>query len=147
LMNVDTIFVSDIIDDNRGTTTDGRKIYTLLDIYPHADLVTYPSNFEGFGNAFIEAIYFKKPVVVNTYSIYTIDIKPKGFSVIEINGYVTEEAVKDTIRVLENSDLRERLVSHNYEIANNFYSYKNLSQVLNNLIVKSTGCQCEPTSE
>lgn len=79
LLGVDTIFVSDIIDDHRGTTEDGRKIYTLYDIYPHADLVTYPSNYEGFGNAFLEAVYFKKPIVVNTCSIYTVDIRPKGF--------------------------------------------------------------------
>ncbi len=144
LMNVDTIFVSDIINDHRGTTSDGRKIYTLNDIYPHADLVTYPSNYEGFGNAFLEAIYFKKPIVVNTYSIYTIDIKPKGFSVIEIDGYVTEDAVQNTIKLLENKNLRDRLVAHNYEIACNYYSYKTLHQELSTLIFKSTGCRFHP---
>ena len=39
---------------------------------PHADLVTYPSTFEGFGNAFLEAIYYCRPIVVNTYSIYAM---------------------------------------------------------------------------
>ena len=140
LMNVDTVFVSDIINDHRGLTSDGRKVYTLNDIYPHADLVTYPSNYEGFGNAFLEAIYFKKPIVVNTYSIYAVDIKPKGFSVIEIDGYVTEEAVHNTLKVLENQQLRERLVNHNYEIANKYYSYKVLFKELSNLIVKCSGC-------
>jgi glycosyltransferase involved in cell wall biosynthesis len=81
LMSVNTVFVSKIIDEHRKYTRQGAKVYTLEDVYPHADLVTYPSNFEGFGNAFLEAIYFRKPVVVNTYSIYTMDIKPKGFSV------------------------------------------------------------------
>ena len=94
LMKVETVFVSDIINEQRGVTADGRKIYTLEDIYPYADLVTYPSTFEGFGNAFLEAIYFRKPIVVNAYSIYTKDIKPKGFSVIEIDGFVTSQAVK-----------------------------------------------------
>jgi glycosyltransferase involved in cell wall biosynthesis len=144
LMKVDTLFVSDIINDNRGTTPDGRKIYTLQDIYPHADLVTYPSNYEGFGNAFLEAIYFKKPIVVNTYSIYAIDIKPKGFSVIEIDGYVTDEAVKDTLRVLDDPKLCERLVQHNYEIATNYYSYNILNKELSSLIVKSSGCRYDP---
>ena len=68
-----------------GLTQDGRKIYTIEDIYHYADLVTYPSTFEGFGNAFLEAIYFRKPVVVNLYSIYRVDIKPKGFSAIELD--------------------------------------------------------------
>ncbi|RLE11785.1 glycosyltransferase family 1 protein, partial [Candidatus Aerophobetes bacterium] len=55
MMGVDTLFVSDIIKPYRGKTEDGKKIYTPQDIYTHADLVTYPSNFEGFGNAFLEA--------------------------------------------------------------------------------------------
>lgn len=140
LMQVETVFVSEVINDQRGTTADGRKIYTLHDIYPHADLVTYPSSFEGFGNAFLEAVYFKKPIVVNTYSIYAMDIKPKGFSVIELDGYVTEKAVQETRRVLENPDLCSRLVAHNYEIARNHYSYSVLDQELSGLIRKATGC-------
>ena len=100
LMNVDTKFVAKIINEQRGITSGGRKVYTLEDIYPHADLVTYPSNFEGFGNAFLEAIYFSKPIVVNNYSIYSTDIKPKGFDVIEIDGYVSDEAVEKTKRIL-----------------------------------------------
>ena len=140
LMGVDTIFVADIINDQRGRTPDGRKIYTLYDIYPHADLVTYPSNYEGFGNAFLEAVYFKKPIVVNTYSIYAKDIKPKGFSVIELDGFVTEQAVRDTRKVLENPDLKQRLVDHNYEVARTYYSYAVLFKELSNLIAKATGC-------
>ncbi len=104
LMKVNTVFVSDIIKDERGTTPDGRKIYTLEDIYPYADLVTYPSTFEGFGNAFLETLYFKKPIVVNTYSIYLKDIQPKGFKVIEIDGYVTDKAVEQTKQVLDNPE-------------------------------------------
>ena len=134
LMNVNTIFVSDIIAERRGTTKDGRKIYTLDDIYPHADLVTYPSNFEGFGNAFLEAIYFKRPIVVNNYSIYSVDIRPKGFSVIEIDGFVTEEAVAQTREVLANPELREKMVAHNYETAKLFFSYSVLQAKLKNLI-------------
>ncbi len=141
LMKVDTYFVSNIINEQRGNTKNGRKIYTLEDIYPHADLVTYPSNFEGFGNAFLEAIYFCRPIVVNTYSIYTIDIKPKGFSVIEIDGYVTDEAVRKTRKVLTNADLRKKMVTHNYETARKYYSYSVLAKKLKNIISDCTGCE------
>ncbi len=123
LMKVDTVFVSDTIDENRGTTPDGRKIYTLEDIYPYADLVTYPSTIEGFGNAFLEAIYFRKPVVVNLYSIYMVDIKPKGFSAIELDGYVTDTAVRQTRKILEDPELRKKMIDQNYEIAKEFFSY------------------------
>jgi hypothetical protein len=90
LLKVKTLFVQHIIDEKRGMTEDGRKIYTLYDIYPHADLVTYPSIFEGFGNAFLETIYFRKPILVNNYTIYSHDIKPKGFDVIEMYNFISQ---------------------------------------------------------
>ena len=136
LMKVDTVFVDDIINEERGTTTDGRKIYTLEDIYPYADLVTYPSTFEGFGNAFLETLYFKKPIVVNTYSIYIKDIKPKGFKVIEIDGYVTDKAVERTKQVLDNPELRQKMVDHDYELARKYFSYSVLYQGLRNYMIQ-----------
>ena len=147
IMKVNTIFVSDIIDERRGRTKTGQKIYTLDDIYPHADLVTYPSNFEGFGNAFLEAIYFKKPIVVNNYSIYASDIKPKGFSVIELDGFVSEEAVNQTLKVLNDHQFCEKMVEHNYEIAMLYFSYSVLEQKLTSLIFDILACQSRKVSK
>lgn len=146
-MGVDTLFVSDVINHRRGITGDGRKIYTLHDVYPHADLVTYPSDFEGFGNAFLEAVYFRKPIVVNTYSNYTADIKPKGFSAIELNGYVTARAVEETRRVLTDPEYCGRMVDHNYQTAALHYSYAVLDQELRSLIRKATGCPVKPAAQ
>jgi glycosyltransferase involved in cell wall biosynthesis len=143
LMKVDTYFVSNIINEQRGFTKNGRKIYTLEDVYPHADLVTYPSTFEGFGNAFLEAVYFCRPIVVNTYSIYTMDIKPKGFSVVEIDGYVSDEAVRKTKKVLTDPEFRSKMVKHNYETARHYFSYSVLNNKLKNLIKDCTGCPLE----
>ncbi|MGD8945706.1 MAG: glycosyltransferase, partial [Desulfobacterales bacterium] len=103
--------------------------------YPYADLVTYPSTFEGFGNAFLEAIYFHKPIVVNAYSIYTKDIKPKGFSVIEIDGYVTSEAVEKTKQILDNQQLRQEMVDHNYDLGLKYYSYSVLHRGLRGFLI------------
>ncbi len=144
LMKVDTIFVSDIINEKRGLTKDGKKIYTLEDIYPHADLVTYPSNFEGFGNAFLEAVYFSKPIVVNNYSIYSADIKPKGFKVVEIDGYVSEDAVMRAKKVLDDAAYREKMVKENYETAKKYFSYRILSEKLGGLINDCVPCKTKP---
>ncbi len=141
LMNVDTVFVSDIIGHQRGYTKSGRKIYTLADIYPHADLVTYPSYFEGFGTAFLEAIYFCKPIVINTYSIYPMDIKPKDLRVIEIDGVVSDETVKRTKAALDDPALRDRMVRHNYEVARDHYSYSALERALGGLIAERVDCK------
>jgi len=147
LMKVDTYFVSNIINEKRGRTKNGRKIYTLEDVYPHADLITYPSTFEGFGNAFLEAIYFCKPIVVNTYSIYSMDIKPKGFSVIEIDGFVTDEAVRKTRKVLTDEEFRNEMVRHNYETAKKYFSFSVLYKKLKNLISDCTGCPLSNNSD
>ena len=139
LMRVNTVFVADIIGEQRGTTADGRKIYTLDDIYPYADLVTYPSTFEGFGNAFLEAVYYKRPIVVNKYSIYAKDIEPKGFDVVEINGYVTDAAVHRTRQLLTDEHLRRKVVAHNYAVGRRFFSYRVLSERLKGFIQMSLG--------
>lgn len=141
MMGVDTLFVSKIINDKRGTTDDGRKIYTLDDIYPHADLVTYPSNFEGFGNAFLEAIYYRKPIMVNNYSIYSTDIRPKGFFVIEIDGYVTKSAVQLAKRVLRDEHYRNNMVNLNYKLGIQYFSYRVLRHKLRALLDDCLPCR------
>ena len=141
MLDVDTLFVSDIIGDKRDHTEDGRKIYTLDDIYPHADLVTYPSTFEGFGNAFLEAIYYRKPIMVNNYSIYATDIRPKGFSVIEIDGYVTKAATRLAKQVLRDEAFRAKMVDHNYKVALRNFSYRVLRQKLPALIANCLPCR------
>ena len=62
---VDLRFAANWVGDLRDQTEDGRKTYDLGDAYAHADFITYPSIYEGFGNALIEAFYYRKPVLVN----------------------------------------------------------------------------------
>jgi mannosylglucosylglycerate synthase len=139
LLDTPVNFISDIIGDRRGFTIDGRKIYSLWDVYPHADLVTYPSILEGFGNAFLEAVYFRRPIVVNSYTIFKVDIKPKGFRVIEFEGYLTEATICQTQEVLADSKLREEMADQNYQIAKRYYSYSMLERHLQTLIADCFG--------
>ena len=133
-MGVDTLFVAERIAPSRGKTDDGRKIYSLWDVYPHADLVTYPSDYEGFGNAFIETVYFKKPIVVNNYSVFSMDIKPKGFEVIEFDGYIKQETVEKTREVLDDPKTREQMVETNYRLGERYYSMTCLRRRLRSLL-------------
>lgn len=121
--HIDVRFIADRIADNRGLNSEGRKVYTLFDVYPHADLVTYPSLYEGFGNAFLEAIYFRKPVVVNTYAVYARDLAPLGFKCIEMSQVLSSEAVEKTRELLHNTALRESWADNNYDIALRYFSY------------------------
>ncbi len=138
-MNVPALFIADIIKEKRGKTDDGRNVYTLEDVYPQAELVTYPSDFEGFGNAFLEAIYFGKPIMVNNYSIYNFDIRPKGFKVIEFDGYVTQDTVAMARSVLQTPSLAAEMAAHNYELARNHFSYTMLERRLHTIISEIFG--------
>ena len=130
LMNVDLLSVAPWISSKRGTAPDGRQLFTLDDVFSQADLVTYPSEYEGFGNAFLEAIYHKKPVVCNRYLMYRTDIEPCGFKTIVFDGFLTNETVHEVNRLLDDPPLREEMVEHNYEIANEFFSYEVLEAEL-----------------
>ncbi|HVN53659.1 MAG TPA: glycosyltransferase family 4 protein [Anaerolineaceae bacterium] len=139
LINAPVNFEEKLIQPRRGLTMDGRKTYTLADVYPWADLVTYPSDIEGFGNAFLEAIYYRRPIVVNNYSIYNIDIKPKGFRVIEFDSYITDQTVEHTRRLLEEPALREENAEYNYNLARRYYSYTTLERSLHTLLSQCFG--------
>ncbi len=123
LLGIRALFVDDVINDDRGTLPDGRKVYSLQDVYPHANLVTYPSIIEGFGNAFLEAIYFRKPILVNNYSIYSHDIKPLGFDVVEMDDFISKNTVRETRDLLADPDRIQKMVDHNYELALKYFSY------------------------
>jgi glycosyltransferase involved in cell wall biosynthesis len=139
IMNVPLIIKPEIIGTERGTTPDGQKVYTLWDIYPHADLITYPSMYEGFGNAFLEAIYFRKPIVVNRYSIYEVDIEPIGFDVISMNGYVTDDVIQKIRHLFDHPETREQSAEKNYQLASQFFSYEVLAYKLMTIMIHFEG--------
>jgi glycosyltransferase involved in cell wall biosynthesis len=136
---IQALFIADRIGELRGLNADGKKVYTLFDIYPHADLVTYPSYYEGFGNAFLEAVYFGKPVVVNTYAVYARDIDPLGFKTIEMSMLVTNEVVEKTREILYNRSLREEWAATNFDLGVKFFSYSVARRKLAGRIAKLFG--------
>ncbi len=134
LMDVRVNFVSEIISTERGTTKDGRKIYTLGDVYPYADLVTFPSLLEGFGNAFLETVYYRRPIFVNNYTIYSIDIKPKGFKAAEFKGFINDKTIEHVQKILSDRKFAEEMTEHNYNLGKQFYSFTVLERQLQVLL-------------
>jgi glycosyltransferase involved in cell wall biosynthesis len=132
-------FISNRLHETRTQTEDGRKLYTLWDVYPHTDLITYPSLYEGFGNAFLEAILFKKPLLVNRYSVYIVDIEPKGFDVIAIDGFLSESAVLQVEEVLKDPQRRRAMVEKNFELGKKYFSYSVLKRGLSALLTSFFG--------
>ncbi|MGH8048917.1 MAG: glycosyltransferase [Chthoniobacterales bacterium] len=138
------IFLSGRIGQKRSMTNDGRKIYTLADVYPAADLVTYPSSWEGFGNALLEAVYFGRPVLVNAYPVYRSDIRPTGLRVVEMDGAVTEKVVADVCRVLDDPDLRGEWARENLAIGRRHFSLALARRRLDEIRTRLASNRIEP---
>ena len=127
------------VGENRTHNDAGKAVYTLADAYTQADFITYPSLYEGFGNALLEAFYFRKPVLVNRYSIYIQDIEPKGFQVAAMSGYLTNSVIEHVRKIISDPEYRQQMVETNYQIANRFFSFAVLRRKLQALIRNVTG--------
>ncbi len=68
-----------------------EKKFSIFDTYAYADIVSYPSLFEGWGNQFIEAVFAKKPIAVFEYPVFKTDIKPNGYEVISLGSTIEED--------------------------------------------------------
>jgi glycosyltransferase involved in cell wall biosynthesis len=139
LMGVRVLFATDRIAHHRGQTSDGRKIFALADVYQRANLVTYPSTVEGFGNAFLETIYYRRPIFMSTYEIFKTDIQPKGFKVIGFQDFITQDCVRHARDVLRDPDLAAEMADYNYELGRRHYSYRTLEKRLVALISECLG--------
>lgn len=138
-IDVDLKMISDRIGLERGTDENGKKIYTLWDAYLNADLVVYPSLYEGYGNAFVEAVYCKKPIVVNRYSIFVADIETKGFDVIAFDGYLTDDTVQKVKNLLKNPEQIAQSVEKNYMLGWRYLSYEMLEEKIEQLLINYYG--------
>lgn len=111
-----------------------RPAHSLHDAYLAADLITYPSLYEGYGNALVEALFYGVPVVVNRYPVYEADIRPLGLRLIEIEGAITDDTVADVRRVLAKPRVKREWARHNFEVGRRHLSYEVLRRELDTLL-------------
>ena len=136
---VDLRFVHAAMPQPGPPGTNGVPGLTLAEVYASADLITYPSLYEGFGNALLEAFFYRKPVLVNRYAIFISDIEPKGFKVITMDGFLTRSVLDQVRRVISDEEYRQEIVDYNFELGKAFFSYSVLRRKLRSLITNFTG--------
>lgn len=95
--------------------SDGAKPW-IGDAYAAADLVCFPSIQEGFGNALVEAVFFRRPLFVNRYDVYAADIAPMGISAVEMEGELTDRVVAEVRRLLSDPLTVRDVVEANYRV-------------------------------
>jgi glycosyltransferase involved in cell wall biosynthesis len=107
---------------------------TLDELYHLADLVTFPSLYEGFGNALLEAVWFRKPVLVNRYPVFKTDIEPCGFDFVVIDGTIDDETVAAAAAILADLSSADAAVEKNHAIAAAHFSYEVVEARLGELL-------------
>ena len=126
--------------------TGRRPVFAFWDAYAAADLVTYPSRYEGFGNALLEAVLYRRPVVVGRYPVFVRDIAPLGFRFVEVGDTITEATVEDVRALLDDPDARREATELDYELARRHFSYEVLRERLEALVADALSGASAPTS-
>ena len=115
-----------------------KKIYSIEDAYSHADICTYFSTYEGFGNAFVETVLAKKPIFVNNYKpVYWPEIGSKGFEAVMLNdNKLTNKALMQMKDVIYNPKRAREIAEHNFSLGKELFSYDVLEEILGKLFNK-----------
>ena len=128
-LDVDLRLVDDRVGAERADGPNGKR-YAFADAFAHADLVTYPSLYEGFGNALLETVAARKPALVNRYPVYARDLAPAGFRFVEIDGRMTDAAVAEVAALLADPERVARDVAHNFDVGRRHFGLDALDRVL-----------------
>lgn len=147
---IEVRFISDVVLSRRGEI-DGWRIYSLWDCYVFADLVTYPSLFEGWGNQFLEAIRANLPLVLFEYPVFRSDIAPLGFryislgseaeadeaTLVRIPEAALQSAAREAVQILTSPDRYQEMVERNFDLGNSCLSLTRLRELLGQVVAQS----------
>lgn len=139
---VDALFISDRIRGER-VQENGTKYYSLWDTYVFADLVTYPSIWEGWGNQLLETIRARLPFLLFEYPVFQSDIAPKGIQGVSlgdtvdrfdgdglavINDAKVNQAADEMLVLLTDKQKRQAMVESNFRLAREHFSTQSLTR-------------------
>jgi len=138
-LKVDWMYVGDEVFPLRMAR---EGFYSLYDMYAMADIVLYPSGWEGFGNQLLETFAAGLPAVVFEYPVYKEDIGPKGVEVISLGDSVLEErdsaglvrlpeevstqVVRQIMALLTDPGEYKRVTDNNVAVGKRYFDYEAL---------------------
>ena len=130
------LFAGDSFGNVRVGANGSPTVFALADGYAHAHACTYFSRYEGFGNAFVEALAARVPIFVNNYKpVYWPEIGSKGFRTVQIeDNQLTDAAVEAIRAILTDSTHRAEIADFNFELGRQHFSYEVLARLLEPLL-------------
>jgi hypothetical protein len=86
-------------------------------------------------------VYYRRPILVNNYSIYEVDIKPKGFRTIWFDGFINDETLRVVRQVLLDPSQAHEWADVNYQLAKRYFSFTVLERRLQSILADCLGQQ------
>jgi hypothetical protein len=86
-------------------------------------------------------VYYRRPILVNNYSIYEADIKPKGFRAIWFDGFISTSTLEATCNILQNPEQAQKWADENYQLAKRYFSFTVLERRLRSVLEDCLGQQ------
>jgi glycosyltransferase involved in cell wall biosynthesis len=93
-----------------------------------AECFVFPSLYEGFGIPVIESLYSKTPVITSKYGCFR---EAGGPSSVYVDPNDIEELADAIKKVIEDSELRQKMVEDGYRYALNFNDDKVAKNIIN----------------
>jgi len=124
-------FISEYKLSNRVLFLSNLKLDEMAAIYQNAQILIYPSIFEGFGIPILEALFSKTPVITSKDGCF---IEAGGAFSKYINPLSVEQMKEAIIEILNSNEIQEKMKIKGLEHAQNFTDDKiadNLMKVYN----------------
>jgi len=126
-------FISEHNLSNRVLFLSGLELDEMAAIYQNAQMLIYPSIFEGFGIPILEALFSKTPVITSKDGCFT---EAGGTFSKYINPLSVEQMKETILEILNSKELQEKMETKGLEHAQNFTDDKiagNLMKVYTSL--------------
>lgn len=120
-------FINDNNLSNRTKILSGLALNDMASIYQNAEMLIYPSIFEGFGIPILEALYSKTPVITSKDGCF---IEAGGPDSIYINPLSKEDMIEAINKIDNNPEIRKKMITNGIKYAENF----NDQNIANNLM-------------
>ncbi|MBW2972515.1 glycosyltransferase family 4 protein [Candidatus Woesearchaeota archaeon] len=127
-MGVNVIFANDRIFLGRHQNPE-QKFYSIHDAYIHSDFVIYPNTSDAFGNPVIEAVAYRKPLIVNRFPNLS-EFEEKGFRFVVMDNKVTPEVISDAYELISHKEKLDAAVENNFSLLKAHYSSNCLDDAL-----------------
>ena len=124
-------FIHDNNLSDRTKIFSGLSLNDMASIYQNAEMLIYPSIFEGFGIPILEALYSKIPVITSKDGCF---IEAGGPDSIYINPLSKKDIIEAINKIDNNPEIRKKMITNGIKYAENFSDQKianNLMKVYN----------------